>query len=311
MTKNHAQSAAALAFLYTESPLHVGSGAGLGAIDLPIQRERITRLPVVPGSGLKGALREAADERLEDHDVRALFGKPPPKAGESQSGDDYAGAINLADARLLLFPMRSARGGWAWLTAHLCLERLARDLEVYGGTLPALPSRPTSGQVFVSTQSTVLAGSGNVLLEDLEFRATPSGELDALATWLEGALPGLKSYDAYRERLRGQLVLMEDSDFTELAERCTEVATRVRLDPETRTVMKGALWTEESLPAESLLWSLAQVSRARRPDDKRGHTEMLGRLTALSQALTRLRLGGDQTTGRGLVGLRLWAGGEG
>ena len=36
-----------LLFLYTETPLHVGSGSSLGTVDLPIQREHHTNLPMV------------------------------------------------------------------------------------------------------------------------------------------------------------------------------------------------------------------------------------------------------------------------
>mgnify|MGYP000669322062 CR=1 FL=1 len=32
-----------LLFIYVETPLHAGSGRGLGSVDLPIQRERITQ----------------------------------------------------------------------------------------------------------------------------------------------------------------------------------------------------------------------------------------------------------------------------
>lgn len=41
-----------LVFLYAETPLHAGSGTALGAVDLPIQRERLSGLPMVQGSGI-------------------------------------------------------------------------------------------------------------------------------------------------------------------------------------------------------------------------------------------------------------------
>ena len=40
------------------SALHVGTGQGVGIVDLPIARSKATNLPVVPGSGLKGILRD-------------------------------------------------------------------------------------------------------------------------------------------------------------------------------------------------------------------------------------------------------------
>ena len=46
-----------LLFLHAQTGLHPGSGTALGAVDLPIQRERYTQWPVIPGSTLKGILR--------------------------------------------------------------------------------------------------------------------------------------------------------------------------------------------------------------------------------------------------------------
>ena len=37
-------------YLFTRTPLHVGAGASVGAIDQPIQRERHTGFPVIPAS---------------------------------------------------------------------------------------------------------------------------------------------------------------------------------------------------------------------------------------------------------------------
>ena len=44
--------------IFTRTPLHVGAGASVGAVDLPIVRERHTRFPVIPGTSLKGVLAD-------------------------------------------------------------------------------------------------------------------------------------------------------------------------------------------------------------------------------------------------------------
>ena len=49
--------------LHALSALHVGTGQGIGAVDLPIARSRATNLPLVPGSALKGVLRDEAKEK--------------------------------------------------------------------------------------------------------------------------------------------------------------------------------------------------------------------------------------------------------
>ena len=65
-------------FLYSVSPVHMGAGTALGAIDNPIQRERHTGHPMMAGSGLKGALRhEAAVAWGKNGLVKTVFGPDP------------------------------------------------------------------------------------------------------------------------------------------------------------------------------------------------------------------------------------------
>ena len=49
---------AQLLFTHALSPLHAGTGQGIGVIDLPIAREKATGIPYLPGSSLKGTLRD-------------------------------------------------------------------------------------------------------------------------------------------------------------------------------------------------------------------------------------------------------------
>ncbi|MCX7739384.1 MAG: RAMP superfamily CRISPR-associated protein, partial [Hydrogenothermaceae bacterium] len=54
-------------FFKVVTPLHVGAGQGLSYVDLPIVREVHTQFPFVPGSSIKGAVR--------DYCLRSLAGK--------------------------------------------------------------------------------------------------------------------------------------------------------------------------------------------------------------------------------------------
>jgi len=56
---------ARLLFVHALSPLHAGTGQGSGVIDLPIAREKATGLPFVPGSSLKGVLRDACPKEWQ------------------------------------------------------------------------------------------------------------------------------------------------------------------------------------------------------------------------------------------------------
>jgi CRISPR-associated protein Cmr4 len=95
-----------------------------------------------------------------------------------------------------------------------------------------------------------------------------------------------------------------------------EVSTRVRINRDTRTVAKGALWTEEALPAESVLWSTLYFERTRgdlKESAAAARDRLRGALFEGGQINGGglLRVGGDVGTGRGLMGLGGlgWAGG--
>jgi CRISPR-associated protein Cmr4 len=325
-------------FIYTETSLHAGSGTSLGAVDLPIQRERMSGLPMVQGSGIKGALREQTKDlwkkdqqedawkKSEGYDLWVnLFGhEPPADPPQPEEQEMFAGALTLTDARLLLLPLRTVVGGWAWATCPMILDRLRRDLDtVRDPDVDVGPLDIQEDGALVGTKCTVCAGNA-LLIEDLEFASQPSSAVDALAAWLKDhALPGAPGYGAFKERLPGQLVILHDTDFTFMAEHATEVVTRIRIDPNTGTVANGALWTEESLPAETLLYSLALVTDGRRPKKEGGRAAVRAevprtqykadalrkQLFEATQKRSRIRLGGDRTTGRGIVGLRMSAGG--
>ena len=73
---------ARLLFIYAISPLHAGTGQGVGVIDLPIAREKATGIPFLPGSSVKGTLRDLCkDPKKED-----VFGP------ETTNADEFAGA---------------------------------------------------------------------------------------------------------------------------------------------------------------------------------------------------------------------------
>lgn len=315
-------------FLYAESPLHAGSGSGLGAVDLPIQRERMSNLPIIQGSGVKGALRQLVERDESSDESLALFGPRPPRAGEGSAPNEHAGALSLVDARLLLFPVRTVWGGWAWITSPMVLQRLARDLEILGHPCPeitsaagALAAEDDDGDPdergLVSTQSAV-ARDGHVLIEDLDYRATEHEAVDDLAKWLSThALPETDAYAPFAARMSGQLVVVSDAELRFLAEYATEVVARTRIAQDTGTVAPGALWTEECLPAETLLWSTALIGnsrRAKKGEEREGRerpstaADLKRYLIGQTRDLDRHRicLGGDRTVGRGLVGLRVF-----
>src|SRR5712692_8408987 len=125
-------SNARLTFVHALSPLHAGTGQGAGIIDLPIAREKATGLPFLPGSSLKGPLRA----RCKPEYARQVFG---PEAADMQTENNHASSAQFSDQRLLLLPIRSLAGTFAWVTSPYVLRRLARDIEDAQIDLPDKP----------------------------------------------------------------------------------------------------------------------------------------------------------------------------
>ncbi len=282
----------ALLFLYTESSLHAGTGSSVSAVDLPIQRERATQFPLVQGSGVKGALRAQAN--LDRDTLFAIFGP------ETNNAQDFAGAISVGDARIVLFPVRALKGVFAYATSPAALARLARLVPNF----PAIP-QPAAGAAAITANSALLASGGRVVLEEFSFNAAHHADADAIAAWLsQYAFPGDDAYAYWRSKVLNSLIILPDDDFRDFVVSSTEITTRVRLDTAKKTVARGALWTQESLPSDTLLVSPI-LARPPRMNGANGDPGAL--LDALATALgPRIQLGGDETTGQGMVALR-WA----
>lgn len=77
--------------------LHVGSGeVNYNVIDNEVERDAITKIPVIHASGVKGALRDVTDEALQT----AIFGAP---SGAETSSE---GTHKFFDAQMIARPMR-------------------------------------------------------------------------------------------------------------------------------------------------------------------------------------------------------------
>lgn len=289
---------ARLLLVHALSPLHAGTGQGVGAIDLPIAREKATNIPYLPGSSLKGALRD----RCEDTAARKTVFGP-----DTQAASEHAGAAQFADARLVLLPVRSHAGTFAYTTSPYLLARLARDAADTNDAPPARVPAPAGIEDCLVPDNSLLSATGNdgrVVLEDLDLQPTADASAAAWAEWLGARL--FASSPEWRASLTGRLCVVHDDAMGFLLETATEVVARIKLKDDTKTVQDGGLWYEESLPAETVLVSLVLAGAAR---DKSGLTPdgVLDTIGGLVQDTT-VQLGGKATVGRGLCRLTLAGG---
>lgn len=267
--------------LHALSPLHVGTGQSADIVDLPIARQRATNIPYVPGSALKGVLRSAFEGKA---DQVTIFGPATADASE------HAGSLVAGDALLLALPVRSFKGTFVWATSPLLLRLARRDLPEL--EVPALRDLK---RAVVSDGDRSLHDNKFLYLEDLDLPAAQSDEVKRLGAKIDGWL-------GYGDWVQNRLAVVDDETMTFLLETCTQLDTRVRINNSTRTVATGALWIEESLPAESLLWGVLAADTVRQKDAALTPSEALDRVFEVGETL---QVGGKATVGRGRCALRV------
>ncbi|MGH7098280.1 MAG: type III-B CRISPR module RAMP protein Cmr4 [Stellaceae bacterium] len=267
--------------LHALSPLHAGIGQAAELIDLPIARLKGSGIPYVPGSSIKGVLRDARGGS-HPQDVEAVFGP------DTANADAHAGALVCTDVRLLALPVRSFRGTFAFVTSPLLLALAARDL----GQPPAIPKVKYTHCIAAPK----LQADGKVYFEDLDLTAAPME--NAFTAWRDRLAPVFGA-DAPRQQVfSSRFAVVDDETMTFLWETATQLDQRVRIDPETRTVAKRALWLEESLPPETLLIGLLLAEPSRRPGHPLTAAQILD-IALPSQGEQILQFGGKSTIGRG------------
>lgn len=277
----------ALLGLLAETSIHAGAGQMAGVIDLPIQREAHTTWPVVYGSAVKGALRTLAEEQKEQTApwLTAVFG---PETGNAS---EHAGALLVGDARLLLLPVRSLTSHFKWVTCPALLRRLRADAERLGFSVFVTEAIPEVDDPDVAL---LPEGAANALfLEEFRFE-TRVADLNAVIP----TLAGLMGREDAAAALQKQLVVVGDDRFSHLARYATPVNPHVCLDNATKTVRRGALWYEESLPPDTVLYVCLHVQVARMKGETMTAAEVLDRFLTLF-ARPYLQLGGNETVGMG------------
>ena len=135
-------------------------------------------------------------------------------------------------------------------------------------------------EISVPKQKQVLGdGSGDIFLE--EFKFTYGGGLpDGLAQLLEG-------FGA--ENLKGQLIVMHNDDFAWFAKNATAVTPHIQIeDKEKKVVKNGALWYEETLPSDALLYTMLM-----------GEDEHVNSVLGMFEDKPFIQIGGNETVGMG------------
>lgn len=315
--------------------LHAGSGNDLGVVDLPIQREKHTTFPKIESSSLKGSLREALENipiqdkasisqnlinsLLSDNDgnldvrdlgklnyitaLQYIFGYDDDGLDKDVKSHfnvntEFAGAINFTDARILFFPIKSARNVFAYATCPYVLERFSKDAKIAGKQVNITNFDVRDGNAIVHKDSKLLV-NGAVILEEYTFTAT-------IDDTIKNQLVTLK----ISKEIIDRLIVLSDNDFKDFVNLSTEVITRTKINNSTGTVQPGALFNEEYLPAETVLYFITIANKIFKKDDKlkifktqnQKENELV--MNFFEKALPEfVQIGGNATLGKGIVNI--------
>jgi len=305
-------------FLFCQTPLHCGSGNDIGIVDLPIQRERHTDFPKIEASSLKGGIREAFEENNKEitvgtKNIRISDNKTISITFGPDQGAEYAGSLGFSDARILLFPVKSMKGVFAWITCPQVLERFKNDMTLAGINFNLLPEEntaPYNCSLFIKDDKIVLEEYTFEIKKDTD----STGKCTKLGNWLSINIFGNDSnYEFWADKIKKDLVVLSNDAFSDFVKLSTEVITRTKINNETGTVQSGALFTEEYLPSETILYSLAFASPIfKEKDNEKGIFKQNGKneenlvMEFLAKGLPPIiQLGGNATLGKGIVKTKL------
>jgi len=283
--------------LLTQTSLHAGAGQSIGVIDLPVQREGHNGWPCVYGSAMKGALRTRAEDihGKTDADLLEVFGP------DTEKSSDYASAIAVSDARLLLLPVRSLTSHFKWVTCPEALKRLKRDADLLGMTLDMgkMPHPVNDDQAIVPEKET------DLFLEEYRFTCEPQ-DLSSLINILAMLM---QRYDA-EVALKEQLVIVSDDTFAHFVKHAIPVNAHIAIESKTKIVKQGALWYEEDLPPDTLLYTCLIANSSRKKiengNTKKTAEKIMGFVSDLFTDRPWLQVGGNETVGMGWCGVKMY-----
>jgi len=235
-----------------------------------------------------------------------------------EEGDAHAGALGFTDARLLLFPVKSMKGVFAWITCPMVLERFKAELELCKNSgsisrdlsfLSEIPSdnslkpKNDKGKCIVASKEQ-LEINKNIILEEYAFEIDDGSEksITGIAKFI--------SDNTNIHEINNKLVILSNDNFRDFVNLSTEVITRTKINNETGTVQPGALFTEEYLPTETVMYSLVLTTPIFNKnkgifESKDGKKEEKLVMEFFEQGIPDvMQIGGNATIGKGIVRIK-------
>ena len=268
-------------YLYSLAPIHCGSEGDLGNIS-EIAREVHTNFPYIPGSSLRGSLRNEVEEYQSKEIGDRLFGH------ELTDGKMGIHQIWFGDARLLWVPMRTMSVQGEDVFTWVSCPTLLRDC--------ALISR-CSFDGFAALTSAVGSRKDIYMVADARVEVAVMTEeqkqsIELTKNWSSSLGDDTKS------QWQNNRIILPDNDFQVLMEHA--LWTQVR-NVITDTGGAGMFWTDVCIPRDTIFYYAWGYSVAKKNPIQATDCEVMQEiLTGLIQ------VGGQANVGRGWV--QSWVG---
>ena len=280
---------------YALTPVHTGAGSSVSYIDLPVQRERHTSFPIMAGSGLKGVFRALAErDDSFKNDVNRIFGP--------ENGSEGSSCVAFTDAKILLYPVRSVRNIFAWITCPYVLKRFKEDLASASGKKNnfSIPEVSDDKIILASNSSLIINNKPKkVGLEEFVFDVDNTQNADNLINAIKEYIPATETTQNLSERL----AIVSDNVFSDLVNYAVEVRTRIKIDQTTGTASGKALFVVEMVPSESIFYSLVFADDPKNSNNNlvKNVDEVINNIQKMIDNNKVIQVGGDETIGLGFV----------
>jgi len=226
--------------------------------------------------------------------IGSLFGS------EANITEANAGAVAFGDTRLLLFPVRSLTSQFKWVTCPAALRRYQNDAARMGLAIDcAIPAVTWTEELALVAEA---QANNRLFLEEYRFN-TQLHDLSRIIQVLGELMPEQDADD----NLNKQLVIISDDMFSFIVQHATPVNAHIAIDSETKTAKPGALWYEETLPPETLLYFTLSAAGARKKDEKLDAKSIRDEVFKLFSGENGawLQVGGNETVGMGWCVVRI------
>jgi len=276
--------------------LHPGVGRTGDLIDLPIQKDSLG-FPVLYSSGLKGALKSAFWQlpNVNKEIVKDLFGPEPEE-------EMFTSAIAILDAFVVVFPIRSLEGVYAFATSPLLLKRLNELLKMSGKTCDYILDL---SELSISKSTCQASQEAKELLKVKPLNDKLLVNEDLLIECGVEHSDNIKKLEDLLGIEHGRLILLSDYDVIYALEKSLVRVTRIAIDREKKVVKEGALWTEEYVPWNTVFATLILYSGSKKPTSSLQTSSRVKEEfhKLLERTKNYLIIGGNETIGRGIVNL--------